>query len=275
MAEFKQAVQFPRESEPDFFTFLSKFKNDWYRSHQDVYDIVYDSVREFAEDGLFYIELRFSPEHFALHNNFDRMEITRLVIDAANTAAKEAQVRIRYLITFNRGKQDQHEMIDLYHAIRDLRFRRSWASTWPAMKRAFRRRTFLKFFTTGKRRRLYGTTIHAGEVTPADQVWDSIHLLHAMRIGHGTTSIDDPELQTVTERRNRPGAMHHVQLPNRLLGGRAKPPVGSSLYRAGIPVTINSDDPTIQDTDLTDDYMKACSTSIFLSMILWRECDRY
>jgi adenosine deaminase len=30
------------------------------------------------------------------------------------------------------------------------------------------------------------------------------------------------------------------------------------LYHSGVPVTINSDDPTIQDTDLTDDYMKAC-----------------
>jgi adenosine deaminase len=59
MAEFKSAVQFPRDSEPDFLTFLSKFKNDWYRSHQDVVDIVRDSVLDFVNDGLFYIELRF------------------------------------------------------------------------------------------------------------------------------------------------------------------------------------------------------------------------
>jgi adenosine deaminase len=29
------------------------------------------------------------------------------------------------------------------------------------------------------------------------------------------------------------------------------------LYRLGVPVTLNSDDPTIQDTDLSDDYEKA------------------
>jgi adenosine deaminase len=29
------------------------------------------------------------------------------------------------------------------------------------------------------------------------------------------------------------------------------------LFRLGVPVTINSDDPTIQDTDLSDDYAKA------------------
>ena len=117
---FKESVQFPRDSEPDFLKFLSKFKNDWYRSHQDVYDITHDSVRDFANDGLFYIELRFSPEHFALQNNFDRMEITRLVVQAANDAAQKIGIHIRYLITFNRAKQDQHEMIDLYRKIRDL-----------------------------------------------------------------------------------------------------------------------------------------------------------
>jgi adenosine deaminase len=29
------------------------------------------------------------------------------------------------------------------------------------------------------------------------------------------------------------------------------------LYRNGVPVTLNSDDPFIQNTDLTDDYIKA------------------
>lgn len=29
------------------------------------------------------------------------------------------------------------------------------------------------------------------------------------------------------------------------------------LYRNRVPVTINSDDPFIQDTDLTDDYIKS------------------
>ncbi len=33
-------------------------------------------------------------------------------------------------------------------------------------------------------------------------------------------------------------------------------PIGE-LYRRGVPVTLNSDDPFIQDSDLSDDYIKA------------------
>jgi len=259
MAEFKHAVQFPRESEPDFLTFLSKFKNDWYRSHQDVYDIVHDSVREFAEDGLFYIELRFSPEHFALHNNFDRMEITRLVIDAANTAAREAGVRIRYLVTFNRGKQNQHQMIELYRALRALKIPEIVGIDLAGDETQFPPDQFTEFFAVVKEEGMYGTTIHAGEVTPADQVWESIDLLHAGRIGHGTSSIDDSELQ---KRLTKEGIVLEQCITSNYQTGswvdEEHHPLGR-LFRAGVPVTINSDDPTIQDTDLTDDYIKACS----------------
>src|SRR5690606_33387341 len=103
-----------------FLLFLSKFRNDWYRSFQDVYDITYDSVAEFTNDGLFHIELRFSPEHFALQNDYDRVEVSQLVIEAADAAAKSQGISISYLLTYNRSKQEEMEMIDLYKKLTRL-----------------------------------------------------------------------------------------------------------------------------------------------------------
>lgn len=256
---FKKEVQFPRDSEPDFLKFLSKFKNDWYRSHQDVYDVAHDSVLDFVSDGLFYIELRFSPEHFALQNNFDRMEITRLVIQASNDAAKEIGLHIRYLITFNRAKQDQHEMLALYRKIRGLEIPEIVGIDLAGDETGFPPKLFTDFFTSVKEDGIYGTTIHAGEVSPSEQIWDSIDHLHASRIGHGTSSVDDPKLQK--ELIARSVVLEQCITSNYQTGSwvdEPNHPLGR-LYRAGVPVTINSDDPTIQDTDLTDDYMKACT----------------
>jgi len=258
LTEFKKEVQFPRDSEPDFLKFLSKFKNDWYRSHQDVYDVAHDSVRDFASDGLFYIELRFSPEHFALQNNFDRMEITRLVIQACNDAAAEIDLHIRYLITFNRAKQDQHEMLDLYRKIRGLEIPEIVGIDLAGDEMGYPPRLFTEFFTAVKDDGIYGATIHAGEVSPSEQIWDSIDHLHASRIGHGTSSVDDPKLQK--ELIERSVVLEQCITSNYQTGSwvdEPNHPLGK-LYRAGVPVTINSDDPTIQDTDLTDDYIKAC-----------------
>jgi adenosine deaminase len=186
------------------------------------------------------------------------MEITRLVIDAANTAAKEIGVMIRYLITFNRAKQTQYEMIDLYRTIRSLKIPEIVGIDLAGDETQYPPEQFTEFFKTVKDDGVYGTTIHAGEVSPAEQVWASLNLLHAGRIGHGTSSITDEKLQA--RLREEGIVLEQCITSNYQTGSWADEknhPLGR-LFRSGVPVTINSDDPTIQDTDLTDDYIKAC-----------------
>lgn len=256
-AEFQAQVQFPRDSKPDFQNFLSKFRNDWYRSHQDVEDIVYHSVREMADDGIFYIELRFSPEHFSAHNDFNREEITRLVIASANKAAADAGFMIRYLLTFNRSKQNQHEMIKLYDTMREMNIPEIIGIDLAGDETKNPPEQFDEFFAHVKKDNKYKITIHAGEVSPAQQIWYAIEHLHADRIGHGVSAIHDPELQQRLI--DLDVSLEQCITSNYQTGSWAdltNHPLGA-LYRAGVPVTINSDDPHIQDTDLTDDYIKA------------------
>jgi adenosine deaminase len=255
--EFKKAVQFPRDSDPDFLKFLSKFRNDWYRSFEDIYDITYSSVKEFVNDNLFYIEVRFSPEHFAFHNGFDRAEVTRLIIDAGNKAANESGIYVKYLITFNRSKQDEDEMLELYELIKRLELEDIVGIDLAGDELNFPPELFQNFFARIHSDGLYKSTIHAGEVTPPEQVWYSIDKLNAARIGHGTSAIEDEKLQRVLSERMI--ALEQCITSNYQTGSwsdEENHPLGR-LYRAGVPVTINSDDPFIQDTDLTDDYVKA------------------
>jgi adenosine deaminase len=254
--QFRRRVQFPTDSEPDFLKFLSLFKNDWYRSLDDVALITYESVREFANDGLYYIELRFSPEHFALHNGFDRRETTRVVIDAADAAAEEIGLEIRYLITFNRNKQTQEQMTELYRSLRDMRISSIVGLDLAGDEINFPPQLFADFFATVNAEAVYKTTIHAGEVTPSKQIWDAVRVLGASRIGHGVSTIHDTELQKyLTD--------HQIVLEQCLTSNyqtgawedEKTHPIGA-LHRKGVPVTINSDDPFIQNTNLTDDYVK-------------------
>ena len=253
---FKADVQFPRDSEPDFLKFLSKFKNHWYRTRDDVYEITHDSVLEFADDGLFYLELRFSPEHFAMHNGFDRGEITRLVIDAANTAAAKSGILLRYIITFNRAKQNQREMLALYRDILALNIPDIVGIDLAGDETQYPPEDFEDFFTAVHKSGVHKATIHAGEVSSASQVWLAIEKLHASRIGHGTASVDDPRLQRLLI--DSGIVLEQCLTSNYQTGSwvdERNHPIGR-LYEWGVPVTINSDDPTIQDTDLTDDYLK-------------------
>ncbi|HKJ85618.1 MAG TPA: adenosine deaminase [Spirochaetia bacterium] len=256
---FQKLVQFPVDSEPDFLKFLSLFHNNWYRSLDDVAEIVHDSVADLVNDGLTYIELRFSPEHFADHNGFERGETARAVMHAADAAARETGIEIRYLITFNRSKQTQEQMADLYHLLRDLEEPAIVGLDLAGDELNYPPELFGDFFAEVRGDGIYRTTIHAGEVTPPQQIWDAIRELGANRIGHGVAAIHDPELQSYL--RDHDIVLEQCITSNYQTGSWADErnhPLGA-LHRAGVPVTINSDDPSIQNASLTDDYVKAVS----------------
>lgn len=253
---FKKENQFPRDGEPDFLLFLSKFKTDWYKSLEDISFITYHAVKTFSVDNLFYIELRFNPEHFAAQNNFDRKTVTKLIIEAANKAASEIGVKIKYLITLNRGKLNSSEMLALYNQVKDVS-PDICGFDLAGDESNFPPEMFAEFFQAVKKEGRFKVTIHAGEVSPSSQIWEAIKSLNASRIGHGTSAINDPELQEYLKKHNI--ALEQCITSNYQTGSWRTPkdhPFGR-LFRLGVPVTINSDDPHIQNTDLTDDYLLA------------------
>lgn len=98
---------------------------------------------------------------------------------------------------------------------------------------------------------------HAGENASSDSVREAIRLLQARRIGHGIRAIEDPELlTTLAERRI---ALEVCPTSNIRLGvcpSYADHPI-RRLVNAGCAVTINSDDPVLFGTTLTDEYRHA------------------
>lgn len=257
LGEFRRLVQFPADSEPDFLKFLSLFRNNWYRTLDDVSRIVHDSVLQLKSDGLHYLELRFSPEHFAQVNDFDRAVTTRTVIEAAQAAASEIGLVLRFLITFNRNKQEAGEMIDLYDRIASMDEPSIVGVDLAGDELNYPPELFVEFFDVVRSDGRYRSTIHAGEVTPAGQIWTAIDKLGASRIGHGVAAIHDEKLQAYLK--DCGVALEQCITSNYQTGSWADEqshPLGS-LHRAGVPVTINSDDPTIQNALLTDDYVKA------------------
>lgn len=98
---------------------------------------------------------------------------------------------------------------------------------------------------------------HAGETTGPETVWDAVRLLGAERIGHGTSAAQDPELLAHLSRQ---GIVLEV-CPTSNIATRAVETLDAHPLRtfveAGVPVTINSDDPPMFGTTLNDEYAVA------------------
>ena len=95
---------------------------------------------------------------------------------------------------------------------------------------------------------------HAEETTGPETVWHAIDLLGAERIGHGTSSAQDPALLAALSER---GIALEV-CPSSNVATRAVESLEAHPLRtfveAGVPVTINSDDPPMFGTTLNKEY---------------------
>jgi adenosine deaminase len=94
---------------------------------------------------------------------------------------------------------------------------------------------------------------HAGETAGPASVWGALRALGAERVGHGVRSIEDPTLVSHLADQRIP--LEVCPTSNIRLGvyaSYADHPL-PLLYNAGVPVTINSDDPPLFNTALNDE----------------------
>ena len=100
-------------------------------------------------------------------------------------------------------------------------------------------------------------TVHAGETVGPESIWGALRELKADRIGHGLHAIDDPELVRYLAEKQIPV---EVCITSNLLTGCCaaveEHPI-RRLFDAGVLVTLNTDDPDMFHTTLTNEYQIA------------------
>jgi adenosine deaminase/aminodeoxyfutalosine deaminase len=96
-------------------------------------------------------------------------------------------------------------------------------------------------------------TAHAGETAGPDSIWSAL-AIGAERIGHGIRAIDDPVLVAHLSKHQIP---LEVCITSNVLTGAvtslASHPV-RRLFDAGVPITLNTDDPGIFRTSLAREF---------------------
>jgi adenosine deaminase/aminodeoxyfutalosine deaminase len=94
---------------------------------------------------------------------------------------------------------------------------------------------------------------HAGETTDATSVWEAIEI-GAERIGHGIRAIEDPAL--VEHLRDKKIPLEICITSNLRTGAvpTLKDHPVRKLYDAGVPITLNTDDPALFECTLPGEY---------------------
>lgn len=255
--ELRPYVQVVEEDVPDFLGFLAKFKllRRFYSSREAVIRVAYEAVADAAADNIRYLELRFNPVALALNQGFSFEDVTDWVIEATNQAQADYPIKVRLIIQINRHEpQYAPELAEIaiakqYQGIVGLDLAGDEENFGDVTG-------FVKVYQRAKAEGLH-ITIHAAEAGSAINVTKAIEQLGAERIGHGVQVVQDLGVMDLLKRHQIPLEMCPTSnLQTGIIPKLRQHPL-FAYHQLGIPVTINTDDPSICNITLTDEFLVA------------------
>lgn len=240
----------------DFAHFIEIYLSvvDLIRDDEDVRMLTYEIARELARGQVRYAELTVTP-YSHVRRGIPAPAFCAAIEDARAGAARDFGVELRWCfdIPGEAGLSAAEETLRIALEQRPDGLI-SFGLGGPEI--GVPRPQFKPYFDRARAAGLHSVP-HAGETTGPETVWDALRELGAERIGHGISAAQDPALMAHL-------AEHGIPLeisPTSNLRTRAVPSLDEHplpvLVAAGVPVTINSDDPPMFGTTLEQEYAVA------------------
>ena len=264
------------EETPDYHRFLEKFKllRRFYTSKEAVQRITREAILDAAEDNVRYLELRFNPVALARAQGFPLPDVIDWVKETVAETQMETGTRTCLILSINRAESRlAEEIVDLAIAnfgplVRGIDLTGNEVQFPPHLFKA----PFERARAAG-----LGLTVHAGEASGAESVRVAVEALNAQRIGHGIHAVEDSNVIALLRDRRvglevcptsnfQTGVVRHLMLHPLL-----------DLLNLRLPVTINTDDPSVSDTTLSDEYIIAIRAigvqKNMIFQVLWNAVD--
>ena len=254
----ERGVEPPRPYESLFVTDdLSAFLEtlDWicnlFQRPEQLERLAHDFAVYCRDQGMVYCEVIVNPTHWG---NFDLDTLLPTLSDAFEAAKAVCDVRLLPSILRTQSGEEALALVNwigeahargLAGRVIGLSVDGNEQVSGPTGKRfapAYQRAAELGL----------GLTSHAGESSGADGVQDALDWLKVDRLDHGVRAIENPAL---VARLAEQGVTLNVCVSSncvRLYSGPETHPF-PALLEAGVPVTVNTDDPVVLNTTLVDE----------------------
>ncbi|MGW6400975.1 adenosine deaminase [Streptomyces sp. NPDC055134] len=242
----------------DFAHFIDVYLSvvDLVRTPEDVRLLTFEVARDMARQNVRYAELTITP-YSSVRRGIDEYGFMEAIEDARKAAEAEFGTILRWCfdIPGEAGLESAEETVRL--ATTDtIRPEGLVSFGLGGPEIGVPRPQFKPYFDRAIAAGLHSVP-HAGETTGPGTVWDALVHLGAERIGHGTTSAQDPQLLAhLAEHRIPLEVCPTSNIATRAVKTLEEHPI-KQFVDAGVVVTVNSDDPPMFGTDLNNEYAVA------------------
>jgi adenosine deaminase len=244
------------EPTPDLMSAIAKFK--WYVGVLVDYEtcrrISYENVINAENEGLDYVELRFSPWFMAEPHGLDPASVVAAVVEGIQEARLKSSTKVNLIGTISRTYGTEIGMVEVNAFL-------TKKEEFVAMDLAgdevnFPAEWFEPHFNKG-RDAGWEVTVHAGEAAGPESVWQALQVLGASRIGHATRIDEDPVLvEYMLENRIGIEANLTSNLQISAIDNLMEHPLKGWLD-IGLLAMINTDNPMISNVDITHELTVA------------------
>lgn len=214
-----------------------------------------DLIRRLNEQHMIYAEIRFAPQ---LHTRqgLSMEDAVRAVADGMTSEAWSGAARPRLILCLMRGDHNHAENMETVRlaaaclgcgvAAVDLAGAEAlYPTAWFEEEFALARKLNVPF------------TIHAGEAAGADSIRAAMRF-GARRIGHGVHIVQDEQLLKMAA---ESGILLEMCPTSNIQTGAVEAlsahPL-ARLLRSGMPVCVNTDNMTVSDTDIKNEFARVC-----------------
>jgi adenosine deaminase len=181
------------EVEPDLMAFLARFKYlvEVLVDEDACRRVAYENVEDASNEGVDYVELRFSPWFMGERHGINAQAVMEACIDGVAAGVRDTgtQAQVIGILSRTNGVETCHKELDAILACR----KDVIAVDLAGDEAGYPPGLFVDHFAKVREAGLH-VTIHAGEADGPQSVWSAIRDLGAERIGHGFRSIEDPAL---------------------------------------------------------------------------------
>lgn len=223
------------------------------RTADDFRRITYEALEDAAACGVRYSEMFFSPG-FVIRLGVPVQTVWDGVRAGLLDARADLGIGARMILDFDKPSGPAHAMeMAAFAGAQDRDLLVGMGA--DSVERGIDHRTFAAAYVEAARHGLR-RTCHAGEDGPAEHIAIAVRELGCERIDHGFRLLDDPELTAELVDRQIPLTAcptSNVMIANVIPTVAAHP--FAQQRRAGLLVTLNSDDPGMMRFSIADEYV--------------------
>lgn len=226
------------------------------QTKENLYEIAKDLVEQLVNDSVIYAEIRFAPM-FHTKEGLTYEEVIESVLAGLHT---NKNIKTNLILCMMRGMSKDDNIKTIEVAEKYLN-KGVCALDLAGAEDKYPLKDYLDLFAIASSKNI-PFTIHAGENGPASEVEKAI-LIGAKRIGHGIHAIEDKNvLNLIKEKDILLEICPTSNVQTNAVNTYQEHPINKLSYDE-VPICINTDNRTVSNISLSEEYLKLFNTFNF------------